>query len=116
MASLHNVLLFVRELGSAIKFFEVGLQLKTLTRSATAASLAAGPVTVTLRHADYKESLLSCGYSPFLNFVVQDMDTTMHRLVALGAHMDGAVKYEEHGKVCRSRASVSLRLSLLCVI
>jgi hypothetical protein len=45
------------------------------------------------------EAPLSVGYSPFLNFQVQDFDETLYRLVEHGARMDGAVKYNPSGKV-----------------
>jgi hypothetical protein len=47
---------------------------------------------------------MSAGYSPFLNFVVTDLDTAMARMMQLGAAMDGPVLYPAHGKV---RAAVS---------
>lgn len=43
------------------------------------------------------------GYSPFLHFDVDDMDTTVVRCLSLGATLDGPIKYPAHGKV----ASVS---------
>ena len=42
------------------------------------------------------------GYSPFLHFDVDDMDTTIVRCLSLGATLDGPIKYPAHGKVCTS--------------
>lgn len=41
------------------------------------------------------------GYSPFLHFDVDDMDTTIVRCLSLGATLDGPIKYPAHGKVCK---------------
>jgi hypothetical protein len=47
----------------------------------------------------YSEAACSSGYTPFLNFDVQDMSETIPRLLMLGAMMDGPIKYPTHGKV-----------------
>ena len=56
------------------------------------------------------EASLSVGYSPFLNFQVQDFDETMYRLVEHGARMDGAVKYNPTGKVSALTSDEGWRL------
>ena len=40
------------------------------------------------------------GYSPFVHFDVDDMDSTIVRCLTLGAQLDGPIKYPAHGKVC----------------
>lgn len=50
------------------------------------------------------EALLGVGYSPFLNFDVDDMDSTVARCVQMGAHLDGPIQYPAHGKVAALRA------------
>ena len=50
------------------------------------------------------EAQLSIGYSPFLNFDVDDMDITVARCVQFGAHLDGPIQYPAHGKVAALRA------------
>jgi len=42
---------------------------------------------------------VTTGYTPFVNFTVEDLDSTMMRLVLQGASLDGPVKYPLHGKV-----------------
>jgi len=49
------------------------------------------------------EALLGVGYSPFLNFDVDDMDMTVARCVQMGAHLDGPIQYPAHGKVAALR-------------
>jgi len=39
------------------------------------------------------------GYSSMLSFTVADINKTVTKLMALGAEMDGPIKYEIHGKV-----------------
>jgi len=53
-------------------------------------------------HANARvEAPLSTGYSPFLNFTVDDLDATMYKAMELGAAMDGAVVYADTGKASR---------------
>lgn len=39
------------------------------------------------------------GYSSLLSFTVTDINNTVTKLMALGAELDGPIKYEIHGKV-----------------
>uniref|UniRef100_A0A2P2JI41 Uncharacterized protein n=1 Tax=Rhizophora mucronata TaxID=61149 RepID=A0A2P2JI41_RHIMU len=39
------------------------------------------------------------GYSSLLSFTVTDINSTVTKLMALGAELDGPIKYEVHGKV-----------------
>ena len=50
------------------------------------------------------EAQLGAGYSPFLNFDVDDMDMTIARCVQMGANLDGPIQYPAHGKVAAMRA------------
>ncbi|KAL4346045.1 hypothetical protein AHAS_Ahas11G0339100 [Arachis hypogaea] len=43
------------------------------------------------------------GYSSLLSFTVTDINTTVTKLMALGAELDGPIKYEIHGKVAAMR-------------
>ncbi|KAL5716486.1 hypothetical protein ACHQM5_018170 [Ranunculus cassubicifolius] len=43
------------------------------------------------------------GYSSLLSFTVTDINTTVTKLMALGAELDGPIKYEIHGKVAAVR-------------
>lgn len=51
------------------------------------------------------EAMRSTGYSPFLCFDVADMDSTVVRLLQMGAALDGPIKYPAYGKV-RERARI----------
>ena len=50
------------------------------------------------------EAQLSSGYSPFLNFDVDDMDMIVARCVQMGANLDGPIQYPAMGKVAALRA------------
>lgn len=50
------------------------------------------------------EAQLSTGYSPFLSFHVNNMDTTVAHCVQMGAHLDGPILYPAHGKVATLRS------------
>lgn len=39
------------------------------------------------------------GYSSMLSFTVTDINSSVTKLMALGAELDGPIKYEIHGKV-----------------
>lgn len=54
--------------------------------------------------ASESEAQLGVGYSPFLNFDVDDMDMTVARCVQMGANLDGPIQYPAHGKVAALRA------------
>lgn len=38
-------------------------------------------------------------YTSLLSFTVTDINSTVTKLMALGAELDGPIKYEIHGKV-----------------
>ena len=44
------------------------------------------------------------GYSPFLNFNVDDMDMIVGRCVQMAADLDGPIQYPAMGKVAALRA------------
>ena len=54
--------------------------------------------------AVHSEAQLGIGYSPFLSFDVDDMDSTVARCVQMGANLDGPIQYPAHGKVAALRA------------
>ena len=58
------------------------------------------------------EAQVVSGYSPVLTFQVSDLDTLMHRCMSAGAHMDGAIRYESHGKIAVVRSADGVTVSL----
>ncbi len=55
-------------------------------------------------HTATSEAQVSTGYSPLLQFQVQDMDTTIAKCVQLGGQLDGPIQYPAHGKVAALRS------------
>ena len=53
------------------------------------------------------EALRSTGYSPMLSFNVEDLQGTITRLISLGAHMDGPIRYPTFGKVSGATTTTS---------
>jgi catechol 2,3-dioxygenase-like lactoylglutathione lyase family enzyme len=77
------------------------------TTSANASSQSSSIETTNFHlslQACESEAPLAVGYSPFLNFDVDDMDSTVARCVQMGANLDGPIQYPAHGKVAALRA------------
>jgi hypothetical protein len=52
-----------------------------------------------------------------LSFTVTDLNGTITKLMALGAELDGPIKYEIHGKVCKAiRCCFNWYPAAFCVI
>ncbi|QDZ17766.1 glyoxalase/bleomycin resistance protein/dihydroxybiphenyl dioxygenase [Chloropicon primus] len=111
-ARLANVLLLQRDVQHAIKFYSKGLGLHLASESPKYAELtcSAGN-TIALKQVE-GEALRSTGYSPMLSFNVEDLQGTLTRLLSLGAHMDGPIRYPTFGKVAAVRAPDGHMISL----
>mmetsp|Transcript_16932 Transcript_16932/g.30234 ORF Transcript_16932/g.30234 Transcript_16932/m.30234 type:complete len:124 (+) Transcript_16932:253-624(+) len=107
MASLRSVILLQRDVAKAAKFYSEGLGLRISVLTERWAELKGdGPKDTTalsLKAVD-GEAFCSVGYSPFLQFTVRDMDSTLPRLLSLGGLLDGPIKYPVEGKVAAVRA------------
>mmetsp|Transcript_14713 Transcript_14713/g.37244 ORF Transcript_14713/g.37244 Transcript_14713/m.37244 type:complete len:121 (+) Transcript_14713:1394-1756(+) len=109
---LANVLLMQRDLQQAVKFYTKGLGLTVASESPKYAELtcSAGS-TIALKQAQ-GEALCSTGYSPMLSFNVADLQGTITRLISMGAHLDGPIRYPTFGKVAAMRAPDGHMISL----
>lgn len=70
--------------------------------SPTAETAHASPAITNFRlsiKAVESEAQLSHGYTPFLSFDVEDMDSVVARCAQMGAKLDGPIQYPAHGKV-----------------
>lgn len=47
---------------------------------------------------------LTTGYTPILNFDVEDMDVSITNALTMGATLDGPIKYPAYGKVAAIRS------------
>eukprot|EP00045_Choanoeca_perplexa_P003480 m.31391 g.31391 ORF g.31391 m.31391 type:complete len:123 (-) comp12068_c0_seq1:1025-1393(-) len=108
MSRLRAALLLVRDLEATHRFMEQGLRLPVLAKMDSQViygDLEGNGADVIIQSVEMgSEAPLSIGYSPFLNFHVQEFDETMYRLIEHGARMDGAVKYNPSSKTATFRA------------
>eukprot|EP00299_Pterocystis_sp_00344_P008831 c3506_g1_i1.p1 GENE.c3506_g1_i1~~c3506_g1_i1.p1 ORF type:complete len:132 (+),score=15.60 c3506_g1_i1:55-450(+) len=95
---LSQVLLLVRSVPRAVKFYSEGLGLPVAHFSDTWSLVNAGGVQIALKSAN-NESEFCTGYSPILNFNVSDVPMTVSRLLQMGAVLDGPIKYQVFGKI-----------------
>uniref|UniRef100_A0A7S0Z6T4 VOC domain-containing protein n=1 Tax=Hemiselmis tepida TaxID=464990 RepID=A0A7S0Z6T4_9CRYP len=107
-ARLSTIMLFVRDFPRGVQFFRDGLGLPVTVapedpHTPPFAEVNAGPVTISLKGS---ENLATCstGYSPMLQFEVDDMDATIVRALSLGGALDGPIKYPPTGKAACLRA------------
>ncbi|KAH0653952.1 hypothetical protein KY289_031630 [Solanum tuberosum] len=66
------------------------------------AELQSGPLKLALMHSS-SDIVVQKGYSSLLSFTVDDINNSVTKLLALGAELDGPIKYEIHGKVAALR-------------
>mmetsp|Transcript_21907 Transcript_21907/g.74463 ORF Transcript_21907/g.74463 Transcript_21907/m.74463 type:complete len:120 (-) Transcript_21907:64-423(-) len=105
MAALRHVLLLQRDVPRAARFYAEGLGLGVRVCTERWAELdpgTPGGTPLALKQADC-EAVLSAGYSPLLSFDVADLDSTVSRMLRLGATLDGPIKYPPKGKVAALR-------------
>mmetsp|Transcript_12455 Transcript_12455/g.23120 ORF Transcript_12455/g.23120 Transcript_12455/m.23120 type:complete len:128 (+) Transcript_12455:54-437(+) len=110
--TLRRVLLLVRDVPAGVKFFgKEGLGLPVVVESPEYAEMALSkqvigqPDLPTLAlQAVEREADCSTGYSPLLNFDVDDMDDMVGRLLMQGARLDGPIKYPPIGKLAAIRS------------
>jgi len=89
----------LKDLPSAVHFYgKNGLGLTLKRQGEMTAEFDTGGPPLVLKAVE-GEAMRSTGYSPFLCFDVMDMDSTVVRLLQLGASLDGPVKYPAYGKV-----------------
>ncbi len=116
--SLRSIVMYVRDLSRATRFYTEGLQLGVSHATSTTAHLALAdenPTSIVLQAVDgyvllrlllvithvlRQESMLCTGYSPSLQFTIDEFDTRIYRLLELGGMLDGPIQYKIHGKVC----------------
>ncbi|KAJ4832348.1 hypothetical protein Tsubulata_002135 [Turnera subulata] len=101
-ASLRWILQLHRNVPEAARFYSQGLDFTVNVCTHRWAELQSGPVKLALMQAP-NDHVLQKGYSSSLSFTVADINTTVTKLMALGAELDGPIKYEIHGKVAAMR-------------
>ena len=108
LARLGRVVFMVRKgegLAKATEFYHSGLGLSVVRVTDDWAELRGSNSDVAISlQAVSTESQVATGYSPLLNFEVEDMDSTVAKCVQLGGCLDGPIQYPAHGKVAALRS------------
>lgn len=106
-------------LANALEFYSTGLGLQVVRATDEWADLRATPMPVASgnpQQQQHQHSLSIClravtseaqvttGYSPLLQFQVDNMDDVIARCVQLGGNLDGPIQYPAHGKIAALRS------------
>nr|BAX24929.1 lactoylglutathione lyase-like [Oryza punctata] len=120
-ATLRWVLQMHRDVPRAARFYAEGLDFSVNVCTLRWAELQSGPLKLALMHTNdsfdisvrnidnNQGSQIACNlasqrsYSSMLSFTVPDINSTVTKLLSLGAELDGPIKYEIHGKVAAVR-------------
>ncbi|KAK9147341.1 hypothetical protein Scep_006098 [Stephania cephalantha] len=100
MASFRWILQLHKDVPRAARFYSEGLDFSVNVCSLRWAELQSGPLKLTLMQSNISDHVeQKKGYSSMLSFTVTDINATVTKLMALGAEMDGPIKYDVRGKV-----------------
>ncbi|KAJ1704453.1 hypothetical protein LUZ63_004232 [Rhynchospora breviuscula] len=100
-AALRWIVQMHKDVPRAARFYADGLDFTVNVCTLRWAELQSGPLKLALMHSDKLEKH-NC-YSTMLSFTVNDLNGTISKLMALGAELDGPIKYQIHGKVAAMR-------------
>ncbi|GLU05905.1 hypothetical protein SLE2022_229780 [Rubroshorea leprosula] len=101
-ASFRWILQLHRDVPKAAKFYSQGLDFTVNVCTLRWAELQSGPLKLALMQSP-SEHVMQNGHSSLLSFTVTDINSTVTKLMALGAELDGPIKYEIHGKLAAVR-------------
>ncbi|GLT48150.1 hypothetical protein SLA2020_217910 [Shorea laevis] len=101
-ASFRWILQLHRDVPKAAKFYSQGLDFTVNVCTLRWAELQSGPLKLALMQFP-SEHVMQNGHSSLLSFTVTDINSTVTKLMALGAELDGPIKYEIHGKLAAVR-------------
>ncbi|KAA3460118.1 Lactoylglutathione lyase/glyoxalase I family protein [Gossypium australe] len=101
-ASFRWLLQFHKDVPKATKFYSQGLDFSVNVCTLRWAELQSGPLKLALMQSP-RDNAMQNGCSSVLSFTVNDINSTVTKLMALGAELDGPIKYEIHGKVAALR-------------
>ncbi|XP_074324442.1 uncharacterized protein LOC141661352 [Apium graveolens] len=91
-----------KDVPKAAKFYSEGLDFSIKVCTLRWAELQAGPLKLALLHSP-SEKVAEKEYSSLLSFTVPDINNSVTKLIALGAELDGPIKYEIYGKIAAVR-------------
>ncbi|KAF2297619.1 hypothetical protein GH714_000274 [Hevea brasiliensis] len=101
-ASFRWILQLHKDVPKAARFYSEGLDFTVNVCSLRWAELQSGSLKLALMQFS-NDNIVQKGYSSMLSFTVTDINSTVTKLMALGAELDGPIKYEIHGKVAAMR-------------
>ncbi|XP_062147134.1 uncharacterized protein LOC133854885 [Alnus glutinosa] len=101
-ASFRWLLQLHKDVPKAARFYTEGLDFTVNVCTLRWAELQSGPLKLGLMQSNNDHAMQN-GYSSLLSFTVTDINSTVTKLMALGAELDGPIKYEIHGKVAAMR-------------
>ncbi|KAJ9706084.1 hypothetical protein PVL29_001585 [Vitis rotundifolia] len=101
-ASFRWILQLHKDVPRAARFYSEGLDFTINVCTLRWAELQSGPLKLALMQ-NQSDHDMQKGYSSLLSFTVTDINSTVTKLMALGAELDGPIKYEIHGKVAAMR-------------
>ena len=110
VAKFKHVMLMVKDIPAAVKFYSEGLGLKVKMSSPGWAELDADGTTIAM-HAAHENG--QTGASPILSFHVEDLYATIAKLEELGAKLEGRVREPSFGKVAAMLTPEGTIVSLL---
>ncbi|XP_068663049.1 uncharacterized protein [Aristolochia californica] len=102
MVSFRWIIQLHKDVPRAARFYSEGLDFSVNTCTLRWAELQSGPLKLGLMQSN-NDGAVQKGYSSLLSFQVPDINSTVTKLIALGAEIDGSIKYEIHGKVAAMR-------------
>lgn len=105
-----HIMLMVKDIQAAVKFYSDGLGLKVIMSSPGWAELDADGTTIALHAASENGQ---SGGSPILSFHVDDVYATIATLEERGATLEGNVREPSFGKVAAMRTPDGSVISLL---
>ncbi|KAK6158824.1 hypothetical protein DH2020_006138 [Rehmannia glutinosa] len=94
-----------KDVPKAARFYSEGLGFTINICTLRWAELHSGPLKLSLLHSPSDRVVDHKGYSSLLSFTVTDINSTVTKLMALGAELDGPIKHEIHGKVAAMRCA-----------
>ncbi|CAN6971084.1 unnamed protein product [Brassica rapa subsp. trilocularis] len=98
-ASFRWILQLHKDVPKAARFYAQGLDFSVKVVTLRWAELQSGHLKLALMQSPSDHVVSEKGYSSLLSFTVTDINTSISKLMELGAELDGSIKYEVHGKV-----------------
>ncbi|EPS67197.1 hypothetical protein M569_07582 [Genlisea aurea] len=92
-----------KDVPKAARLYSEGLDFTVDICTLRWAELHSGSLKLALLKSPPDHVEIKGGYSSLLSFTVADINSTVTKLMSLGAELDGPIKYEIHGKVAAMR-------------